>query len=306
MWIMFLGSGVLSLGRLHPGAPHRRAPRGGGPAPTERTNVDGTASPLARVRWNRSMAGAMVAAAALGLTTGIYDICWTLLLVSRGAAGLGDRHLVDAVRRTLRGRRPAQRLARRPHGPALPGPRRHRHRHGVLCAAYPFIPCPAADGAGRHRGPRVRRRPALTPVAAHPGLGTLRGRADPGHVRHHPDRCTAVSAAAAGAAFALASWLPFVTVAAIVFVALGVVAFIWRTVPGRGPPSPVEGAVDTRDTEPRSPGRGGPMSRARADRGQRGCAVGATGGSFGHFAQASAHSRTGSSWGVGRVGPSGG
>ena len=44
--------------------------------------------------------------------------------------------------------------------------------------------------------------------------------------------CTAVSAAAAGASFAVARWLPFVTASAITAVALVATAVVWRTVPG--------------------------------------------------------------------------
>jgi hypothetical protein len=43
---------------------------------------------------------------------------------------------------------------------------------------------------------------------------------------------TAVSAALAGAAFAVASWLPFVTAAVLTTTALVVTAIVWRTVPG--------------------------------------------------------------------------
>jgi hypothetical protein len=45
--------------------------------------------------------------------------------------------------------------------------------------------------------------------------------------------CTALAAAAAGAAFAVASWLPFVTVALVCSSGLGLAAVVWRSVPGR-------------------------------------------------------------------------
>ena len=44
---------------------------------------------------------------------------------------------------------------------------------------------------------------------------------------------TAVAAAAAGAAFAVASWLPFVAAASIIFIGLVLAGLIWRTVPGK-------------------------------------------------------------------------
>ena len=34
------------------------------------------------------MVGALVCAGVLGLANGVYDICWTLLLLARGASGL--------------------------------------------------------------------------------------------------------------------------------------------------------------------------------------------------------------------------
>ncbi|HEX7444192.1 MAG TPA: MFS transporter, partial [Acidimicrobiales bacterium] len=78
MWIMFLGSGVVAFIACVPAMrivepPEETARR------DARTNADGTLAKLARVRWSRSMSGALIAGAALGLTTGVYDICWTLL-----------------------------------------------------------------------------------------------------------------------------------------------------------------------------------------------------------------------------------
>ena len=41
-----------------------------------------------RLVVGRAAAGALLAGSSLGLTTGVYEICWTLLLVSKGASGL--------------------------------------------------------------------------------------------------------------------------------------------------------------------------------------------------------------------------
>ncbi len=83
MWIMFLTSGVVASAAAVPAArivePAEEAALRGA-----RTNADGSVNRLARLQWSPSMAGALVAAAALGLTTGVYDICWTLLLESAG------------------------------------------------------------------------------------------------------------------------------------------------------------------------------------------------------------------------------
>ncbi len=85
MWAMFLASGIVAFRGLHPrgsASPNRRR------SAATRPDPDGPPDrPIAPIVWRRPMTGALIAAAALGLTTGVYDICWTLLLVSRGAAG---------------------------------------------------------------------------------------------------------------------------------------------------------------------------------------------------------------------------
>jgi hypothetical protein len=52
----------------------------------------------------------------------------------------------------------------------------------------------------------------------------------------------------------LAPWLPFVTVASIVFAGLAVVAFIWRTVPGRVERAPHSDERDPRPVHVAAPG----------------------------------------------------
>ena len=250
MWAMFLASGLMSFGaclpalRIHePGdeAAHRAA----------RTRADGTMVPLRRVRIGRPMSGALMCGAALGLTSGVYDICWTLLLLARGASGLeiGISWTLFAVPFVLVAK-PSGWLADHMDRRALvlAG---HRGLHRLL-RLVPLHPQRARPGAaGGVRGPGLRRGHACGAVPAHPGLGTRRrsGRIQ-GMFATSQTAFTAVAAAFAGAAFALASWLPFVTVASIVFVGLGVVAVIWRTVPGRV--SPHTGAVPSA-SEPVAP-----------------------------------------------------
>ena len=231
MWIMFLGSGVVCLIACVPALrivepPEEAARR------LERTNADGSVAPLARVQWNRSMAGAMVAAAALGLTTGIYDICWTLLMVSRGAAGweIGVSWTLFAVPFVV---------AARPSGwLADHMDRRYLVLGGiglamVFCAGYPFIPVvPLLMVLGGTE--------ALGFAAAMPSLQSLltQGSApsEVGRIQGMygttQTACTAVSAALAGAAFAYARWLPFLSASVFTAVALTVAALVWRTVPG--------------------------------------------------------------------------
>ena len=87
MWAMFLASGLLAVGACVPALALRESDDIA-LARAARTRQDGTLRPLLRVRVNRSMTGALICGAALGLTSGVYDICWTLLLVARGASGL--------------------------------------------------------------------------------------------------------------------------------------------------------------------------------------------------------------------------
>jgi len=220
----------------------------------ERIDDDGTRKKLAPVQWNRAMSGAMIAGAALGLTTGVYEICWTLLLVSRGAAGwqIGISWTLFSIPFVV---------AARPSGwLADHMDRRYLVLGGLglaaaFCAAYPFIstvPILIVLGATE----------ALGFAAALPALQSLLTQgSDPSEVGRvqgmfgtTQTACTALSAAAAGAAFATARWLPFVTAAVITAVALLTTAVIWRKVAGHvdpkqeQEPEPVDGAAFDVDT----------------------------------------------------------
>jgi MFS family permease len=243
MWAMFLASGLLAVGACVPALALRESDDIA-LARAARTRQDGTLRPLQRVRVNRSMTGALICGAALGLTSGVYDICWTLLLVARGASGLeiGISWTLFAVPFVL---------AARPSGWLAD----HMDRRGlvlagigastVLCASYPFIhsvPALVLLGASEALGfaaamPAVQS--LLTQGSAPSEVGRIQGL-----FATSQTACTAVSAAAAGAAFALATWLPFVTVAAICMIGLGVAAVVWRTVPGRVDRSAVAASGD--------------------------------------------------------------
>ena len=232
MWAMFLASGVVSIAACVP-ALALREPDGVAEARTARTRADGTLRPLRRVRINRSMTGALICGAALGLTSGVYDICWTLLLVARGASGwqIGVSWTLFAVPFVL---------AAKPSGWLAD----HMDRRvlvlaglGVstlLCASYPFIhnvPALVLLGASEALGfaaamPAVQS--LLTQGSAPSEVGRIQGL-----FATSQTACTALSAAAAGAAFALASWLPFVAVALTCVVGLVAAAVVWHPVPGR-------------------------------------------------------------------------
>ena len=170
--------------------------------------------------------------AALGLTTGVYDICWTLLLLSRGAAGwqIGVSWTLFAVPFVI---------AARPSGWLADHMDRRLLVLGglglamVFCASYPFI----------HSVPFLMvlgGTEALGFAAAMPALQSLLTQgSEPSEVGRiqglfgtTQTALTAVSAALAGAAFAVASWLPFVSAALATACALVATAIVWRRVPG--------------------------------------------------------------------------
>ena len=232
MWLMFLVSGLLSIGACIP-ALRIREPGGAGTDRPARKGPEGTGEPLGRVAIHRSTAGALVCGAALGLTTGVYEICWTLLLVSRGASGLaiGISWTLFAVPFVL--------VAKPSGWLADHMDRRTLVLGGIgfslaLCTSYPFIPSVAALvalGALEAVGfaaamPAVQS--LLTQGSTPSEVGRIQGLFGTGQTA-----CTAIAAAGAGAAFAIASWLPFVTVAASAAVGLAAAASIWRPVDGR-------------------------------------------------------------------------
>lgn len=232
MWVMFLASGVVACAAAVPAA-RIVEPAGEAALRAARTNADGTVGRLAPLRWSRSMSGALIAAGALGLTTGVYDICWTLLLVSRGATSweIGVSWTLFAVPFVI---------AARPSGWLADHVDRRLLVLGGLglaaafCASYPFIHwVPALMMLGGTE--------ALGFAAAMPALQSLLTQgSEPSEVGRiqgmfgtTQTALTAVSAAVAGAAFAVGPWLPFVSAAALTSAALVAAALVWRGVPGR-------------------------------------------------------------------------
>jgi MFS family permease len=246
MWVMFLASGLLSIAACLPALRLREA-HGAVEARAARTRSDGSLVPLSSIDIRRPMAGALLCGGILGLTSGVYDICWTLLMVARGASGLeiGISWTLFAVPFVL---------AAKPSGWLAD----HMDRRvlvlaglGVstaLCASYPFIhnvPLLVVLGGSE----------ALGFAAAMPAVQSLltqgAGPAEVGRVQGMfgtvETACTALSAAGAGAAFALAAWVPFIVASGLVVLGLVVVAGLWRTVPGRveaATPRPTFGLAD--------------------------------------------------------------
>lgn len=180
----------------------------------------------------RAFVGALVAAALIGVTVGVYEVCWTLLLTRRGAAQweIGLSWTIFALPFGLMSR-PAGWLAD------------HLDRRWLaagslgwtlcFCAAYPFLPSVLLLlilGAGEAVGAAVSL-PACQSL-----LGEGTGRDDHGRAQglfaSSQTATTALAAAAAGTLFALAPWAPFVGGAAVGGALLALTMLVWRRVPG--------------------------------------------------------------------------
>ncbi len=229
MGAMFLASGLLSFGACVPGL---RLPVPPG-RPVEQPGVVQPVSAAGRLDPGPSMVGALICAGVIGLTSGVYDICWTLLLLARGASGLeiGISWTLFAVPFVLVAKPSgwlADHLDRRALVLAGLG------LSTALCASYPFIhdvPALVVLGALEAMG-FAAAMPAVQSLLTQGSRPSEVGRIQ-GLFATSQTACTAVAAAGAGAAFAVAAWLPFVSVATVVTVALGVTAIAWRSVPGR-------------------------------------------------------------------------
>jgi DHA1 family multidrug resistance protein-like MFS transporter len=182
---------------------------------------------------NRSLIGAVMAAAAFGLTIGVYESCWTLLLELRHAEDweIGLSWTLFAV--------PFVVMAR-PGGWLADHLDRRRLAVGslsvsiALCALYPFlhslfwllvlgslealataIALPAAQSM-------------LTQYSASTETGRVQGlfsTAETGSI--------AIAAAAGGALFGLTAWAPFVAAAAGAAVLTAALPIVWAPVAGR-------------------------------------------------------------------------
>jgi DHA1 family multidrug resistance protein-like MFS transporter len=201
-------------------------------------------------RLNRSLLGALFTAAALGLTIGVYESCWTLLLESHHAQDwqVGLSWTLFAVPFVAMAR-PAGWLAD------------HADRRWLVigslassvffCSLYPFVTNLSlllALGGLEAVGLAVALPSAqslLTQSSAEGELGRVQGLFSTSETA-----AIAVSAGVAGALFSLTTWAPFVAGAAGAGALTACLPVIWWRVAGRArnvvpvdKPAVVDGAI---------------------------------------------------------------
>jgi len=188
---------------------------------------------LPRTMPERAVWGAFLAAASMGVTAGVYETCWTLLMTRHGAVSweVGVSWTMFALPFVLMSR-PAGWLAD------------HFDRRwlGVaalvwalaFCASYPFVP-------GVVLLMVLGIWESVGYVLALPTSQSLLGEGTApehhGHAQGLFAACqtgtTAIAAAAAGGLYGIAPWVPFDVAAACCVPLVGLVAWCWRPVPGR-------------------------------------------------------------------------
>ncbi|MHB1777163.1 MAG: MFS transporter [Acidimicrobiales bacterium] len=186
-----------------------------------------------QVLTDRAALGAVLVAAALGLTSGVYEACWTLLLHHRGASdweiGLSwTLFALPFAAMSGPGGWLADHLDRRWLGA------------GALawsvgfCALYPFLGdvtllltlgCVEAVGFAVAMPSAQSLLTEQAPAGEHGRAQGLFSTAQTG--------ATALAAACGGALFGVAVWLPFVAGAVGALLLLAAVAIAWAPVPGR-------------------------------------------------------------------------
>ncbi|HXW34887.1 MAG TPA: MFS transporter [Acidimicrobiales bacterium] len=185
------------------------------------------------VRWGRALVGAAVAAFAIGLLTGVYEACWTLLLKERGAAtwqiGLSwTLFAVPFVAMSV----PAGRLADHLD-------RRWLVVFGLFSSALFAVVYPLLHSVGALIG--LGALEAVGVALILPAVQSIMTEFSPlarlGHAQGvfatSQTAATALAAGAGGWLFGIAIWLPFVATAAAAALVTASIPLIWAPVRGR-------------------------------------------------------------------------
>jgi len=181
---------------------------------------------------DRAVRGVVVAMVASGLASGTYEVCWSLLLHFRGAAGwqIGLSWTLFAAPFVLLAL-PAGWLVDRLD-------RRYLAVGAILGSAtfaliYPFLRSVAwLIGLGAVEAATVAvGYPAVMAQLTHSVDPSVQGEAQ-GFAAAAQTAAIAAAALGAGALFGIHPWVPFVTAAGAMVVLAGAVAVLWRGVPG--------------------------------------------------------------------------
>jgi DHA1 family multidrug resistance protein-like MFS transporter len=201
----------------------------------------------AGVPVSRGLVAVLLVGVGGGAIAGAYESCWSLLMVSRGAAvwQVGMSWTLFAVpfaaMSPLAGRM-VDRLDRR-----------RLAEVSMLASAgfavtYPFLPSPAwLMGLGMFESAAVAVAfPAAQSLLSETAPASALGRAQ-GLFTTAETAAIAVAAALSGYLFSLSRWVPFVAAAAIAVALTALMHVLWRDVPGRAgaaPLSPPRQATD--------------------------------------------------------------
>jgi DHA1 family multidrug resistance protein-like MFS transporter len=196
---------------------------------------EGSAGRLSPIRLSPALIGSLMASVALGLTFGVYEICWTLLLKLRGASGweIGLSWTLFAVPFVLMAR-PSGWLTDHFN-------RKYLVMGGLtlsvtMCGLYPFlhsVPLLVGLGAAEAVGVAIVL-PAVQSLLAQTSDPSQFGRVQ-GMFSTSQIAAAAVAAAAAGALFGVGASWPFVTTAAAGASILVAIPLVWRSVTGVAP-----------------------------------------------------------------------
>jgi DHA1 family multidrug resistance protein-like MFS transporter len=185
---------------------------------------------------SRALVGVALVGVSAGLVTGVYEACWSLLMSSRGAhpwqIGLSwTLFAVPFAAFSPTAGRLADRLDRRRLviGALLAS--------SVFAALYPFLPSVAwLMSLGVIEAIAVAVAfPAAQSMLTQTATPETLGRAQ-GLFTTAESAAIAMAAAASGALFGVARWVPFVAASVLGGLIVGVLPALWRGLPGRADP----------------------------------------------------------------------